>query len=59
MPEGQYFVMGDNRDQSADSRYFGFVPRRDIVGEVTGVALSVDRDDGWKPRWNRFGHGLI
>jgi signal peptidase I len=59
VPPGQYFVMGDNRDQSADSRYFGFVPRGDIAGEVTGVALSLDREHGWTPRWSRFGRGLI
>ena len=59
VPAGRYFMMGDNRDQSADSRYFGFVPRGDVAGRVTGVALSLDRDHGWRPRWNRFGRGLI
>jgi signal peptidase I len=59
VPEGQFFMMGDNRDNSADSRYFGFIPRRDVAGKVTGVALSLDRDHGWTPRWNRFGRGLI
>ena len=32
IPRGQYFVLGDNRDQSLDSRYWGFVPRENIIG---------------------------
>ena len=41
IPEGQYFVMGDNRNDSEDSRYWGFVPRDAIVGEPLVVYLSV------------------
>ncbi|MCZ6834306.1 MAG: signal peptidase I [Planctomycetota bacterium] len=58
VPDGQYLVMGDNRDNSADSRYFGFVPRERILGRVFGVALSLDIDDRYKPRWHRFFRGL-
>ena len=59
VPEGQYFMLGDNRDNSADSRYFGFVPRGDIVGRATAVAVSLDYDDHFRPRWSRFFSKLI
>ncbi|MEN8008149.1 MAG: signal peptidase I [Candidatus Krumholzibacteriota bacterium] len=55
----QYFMMGDNRDNSADSRYFGFVPRSDVVGRVEGIAFSLDYEDHYKPRWWRFFTQLI
>ena len=59
VPEGKYFMLGDNRDNSADSRYFGFVPRTDIVGQATAVAVSLDYDDHFRPRWSRFFSKLI
>lgn len=54
VPEGMYFMMGDNRDNSADSRYFGFVPRRDIVGRATRVIVSLNPDKHYAPRSGRF-----
>ncbi len=54
VPEGQYFIMGDNRDNSRDSRVFGFVNRRVIIGKAKGVILSFDINDKYQPRTKRF-----
>ena len=60
VPAGQYFVMGDNRDDSLDSRYFGFVPAGDIIGRPRLIYASYKVRDqatqrtAFNTRWNRL-----
>jgi signal peptidase I len=54
VPAGEYFMMGDNRDDSFDSRFWGAVERKQIVGRATAVVMSLDKNNSWKPRWRRF-----
>jgi signal peptidase I len=54
LPRASYFVLGDTRDESLDSRYFGFVPATGVIARVRRVYFSRDEDDGI--RWSRIGH---
>ncbi len=54
VPPGQYLMLGDSRDNSKDSRYIGFVPRKSIVGRAFRVAYSLDADHWYRPRADRF-----
>ena len=63
VPKGKYLMIGDNRDGSDDSRYWGFVPEKDFVGKALFVWMNVDTKGTWNVLkwhigWNRIGTNL-
>lgn len=55
VPPGKYLMIGDNRDNSTDGRYFGFVPEENLVGRATRIWFNWDPQRSWMPRWDRIG----
>jgi signal peptidase I len=58
IPKDQFLMLGDNRDNSADSRFIGLVPRALLIGRAERVLVSADMLGNWMPRTERFGMSL-
>ncbi|EKU81712.1 signal peptidase I [Massilia timonae CCUG 45783] len=58
IPPGQYLMLGDNRNDSADSRVIGLVPREKLVGRAERILVSAAYQENWMPRLDRFGMSL-
>lgn len=58
IPAGQYMMLGDNRNNSADSRFIGLVPRELLIAKAERILISADITANWAPRFERFGQKL-
>lgn len=58
IPAGQYLMLGDNRNDSADSRVIGLVPRAKLIGRAERILVSAAYQEDWMPRLDRFGMSL-
>src|SRR5579871_5480129 len=58
IPPGTYLMIGDNRDNSADGRYFGYVPEDNLVGKATRIWFNWDLQRSGGPMWNRIGRAI-